>query len=280
MIAAGLSRSVSCTRASPRPRERDHARDGPEHADDHQRDDRDREPLARRQPTAAAHRRCTSSAATSSSSGPPLSSSARSTSVVTSPGGAGLERAADHRLQALAAEPRRADARAALDQPVGVEQQRPVGRAADGRPRPTARPRRRRAAGRPCPARAGTIARSAISSGGGWPASRIRAERRSGAIVTMHSVVNIHAKWRSTSWTTCSVGSTSSTPRPPSISVRHAIRRQTPSAAASGPWPETSPITAWTVPSGVLHRVVEVAAEQRAPAARAVVRGQLQGRDR
>ena len=92
----------------------------------------------------------------------------------------------------------------------------------------------------------------------------------------MHSVVNIHAKWRSTSWTTCSVGSTSSTAWPPSISVRQAIRRQTPSAAASGPWPETSPITAWTVPSGVLHRVVEVAAQQRAPAARAVVGGQLQ----
>ena len=58
--------------------------------------------------------------------------------------------------------------------------------------------------------------------------------------------------------------------------MRQAIRRQTPSAAASGPWPETSPITAWTVPSAVLHGVVEVAAEQRAPAARAVVRGQLQ----
>ena len=94
----------------------------------------------------------------------------------------------------------------------------------------------------------------------------------------MHNVVNIHAKWRSWTCTSCSVGSSSSASRPPSTSVRHAIRRQTPSAAASGPWPETSPITVCTAPDCVLHRVVEVAAEQRPPAARAVVRGQQQAR--
>ena len=279
MIAAGLSRSVSSHARVAEPRERDHARDGPEHADDHERDDGDREPLARRQPTAGAHRRCTRNAATSSSIGPPLSSSARSTSAVTSAGIApSLELAAHHRRQPLAAEPRRRRRRCGPRSARRCRAAATSARAARARARSSARRRRRRAAGRPVAASSDSIPasrRSAAAAGGRRAGSRRC--RRSGAIVTMQSVVNIHEKWRS-----CVVHELQRRQqrrprsRPPSTSVRHAIRRQTPSAAASGPWPETSPITACTVPVGVLHGVVEVAAQQRAPAARAVVRGQQQ----
>ena len=57
--------------------------------------------------------------------------------------------------------------------------------------------------------------------------------------------------------------------------MRQAIRRQTPSAAASGPVAGDVADHGVDGAVGDLHRVVEVAAEQRAPAARAVVRGQL-----
>ena len=67
-----------------------------------------------------------------------------------------------------------------------------------------------------------------------------------------------------------------STPRPPSTSVRHAIRRQTPSAAASGAVAEDVADDGVDGPVGELHGVVEVAAQQRAPAAGPVVGGQQQ----
>ena len=38
---------------------------------------------------------------------------------------------------------------------------------------------------------------------------------------------------------------------PANVNARQAMRSSTPSAASSGPWPQTSPIIAWTVPSGV-----------------------------
>ena len=79
--------------------------------------------------------------ATSSTNGPPLASSAWPTSQ---PGSSGPAVAAaaglgDHRAQAGDLEPVVAVARAAVDEPVGVEQQRPV----------VAGERRRRLAGRP-----------------------------------------------------------------------------------------------------------------------------------
>ena len=58
--------------------------------------------------------------------------------------------------------------------------------------------------------------------------------------------------------------------------MRQAIRRHTPSAAASGPWPRDVADHGVHGAVGGLDRVVEVAAEQRAPAARAVVRGEQQ----
>ena len=59
-------------------------------------------------------------------------------------------------------------------------------------------------------------------------------------------------------------GRISSAGRPASTSARHATRRQTPSAASAGPRPQTSPMSACTQPSGRLHHVVEIPAEQRA----------------
>ena len=195
---------------------------------------------------------------------------------MTSPAESGLQRAADHRLQALAAEPRRADARAALDQPVGVEQQRPAVRAADGRPRPTPRPSTTPSGGPTRPGSSGTIARSAISSGGGWPASRIRAVPPIGRDRD-HAERGEH-------------------PREVALDLVHDLQRRQhvvhrvaaeherapgdPQADAErgGVGPVAGDVADHGVDGAVghLHRVVEVAAQQRAPAARAVVRGQLQ----
>ena len=97
-----------------------------------------------------------------------------------------------------------------------------------------------------------------------------RAVVRSGVMVTVETVAKISSAWRSWMSTSCSVGSTRSTSAPPSVSVLHATRRQTPSAASSAPWPLTSPITRWTRAVARLHEVVEVAAQQGALAARAV----------
>ena len=98
---------------------------------------------------------------------------------------------------------------------------------------------------------------------------------RSGAIVTMHSVVNIHAKWRSASCTTCSVGST--LVRAAAAEHERAPRDPQADAERGGVRPVAGDVADHGVDGavGVLHRVVEVAAQQRAPAARAVVRGQL-----
>ena len=103
---------------------------------------------------------------------------------------------------------------------------------------------------------------------------------RSGAIVTMHSVVNIHGDVALVAVHDLQRRQQRRRPRrPPSTSVRHAIRRQTPSAAASGPWPrDVADHRVHACRRRVLDRVVEVAAEQRAPAARAVVRGELERR--
>ena len=44
--------------------------------------------------------------------------------------------------------------------------------------------------------------------------------------------------------------SISETGRPASVSARHATRMLTPSAASSGPWPQTSPISSCSSPDG------------------------------
>ena len=92
----------------------------------------------------------------------------------------------------------------------------------------------------------------------------------------MQSVVNIHEKWRSWSCTSCSVGSSSSRSWP----AEHQRPPRDPQADAErgGVGPVAGDVADHGVHGAVvvLHGVVEVAAQQRAPAARAVVRGQLQ----
>ena len=58
--------------------------------------------------------------------------------------------------------------------------------------------------------------------------------------------------------------------RPARARARQALRRRAANAAASGPWPTTSPTSTAHVPSSCLDRVVEVAAQLGPPAARLV----------
>ncbi len=77
------------------------------------------------------------------------------------------------------------------------------------------------------------------------------ARRPSGAMSTVHSVAKISSFARSCSRTRWSVESSSSPLSPAKVNARQAMRSSTPSAASSGPCPQTSPIIACTVPSGV-----------------------------
>jgi len=76
------------------------------------------------------------------------------------------------------------------------------------------------------------------------------AERHDTSVFTTLCMLTIAPDRRSATSTSWSRARTSSAGTPASTSVRQAIRRRTPSAASSGPWPLTSPITACTVPSG------------------------------
>ena len=140
----------------------------------------------------------------------------------------------------------------ALDQAVGVEHQTPVavelapGCAATARrPADRARDRPRRTAAGPGPGRARRAAAPDDRRGAGPAGARPARCRR------VHSVAKISSSARSCSSTCWSVRSRVSPRSPAKVSARQAIRSSTPSAASSGPWPQTSPIMACTVPSGV-----------------------------
>ena len=94
----------------------------------------------------------------------------------------------------------------------------------------------------------------------------------------MHSVAKTWRAWRSTSSTSCRWTSSSSGGTPASTSVRQAMRRRDAERGLVGP------VAADVADDGVhgaarrLHRVEEVAAEQRAAAAGLVVRGERERR--
>ena len=90
---------------------------------------------------------------------------------------------------------------------------------------------------------------SSTTTGIGCPASQNRAVRRAGSTRTIETVANTSSEARSLTRTLSRAGSTCSGATPESTRVRQAMRRQTPSAASSGPWPATSPITANSAPS-------------------------------
>ena len=113
---------------------------------------------------------------------------------------------------------------------------------------------------------------SESSSGGGWPASRIETLRRSGAIVTMQSVVNIHDEvalvdvhelQRRQQLLGVAAAEHERAPRDPQADAER--RRVRPVARDVADHRVHGAVA-------VLDGVVEVAAQQRAPAARAVVR--------
>ena len=220
-------------------------------ADEHQPADDEREPAAERH----AARRAISSRAASSRSGPPLRSSARSTTRRTSSCGSSARRAARRGHDARRGPPRPAAgavAGAAVGQAVGEQQQRPLAREARPRRPATSRARARRAAGRAGRARAPRAPPPVSSSGGGCPASRSvaplarRVERDHAQRREDLAGVALDARARPAGGRAA--------PRAGPRRARACARRcagETPSAASSGPWPLTSPTTAWTVPPGV-----------------------------
>ena len=219
-----------------------------------------------------------SSIATSSVSAPPLSSSrARDQRVeqlvrALAPVGLRGDVLGDQGLQADPS-PRRSGpvADAALDDAVGVQQQRPARRADRARvgcQLSAAEPDRRAAAGARDSDTDGC--RRSAPAAGGRRASSSR-WRAPGSISSVHSVVNSCGSWRSCSSTRSQrAHGQLAVARPQTASARHAARRQTPIAASSGPWPQTSPTSSAQTAVGCLDDVEEVAAEQRAVAPGAV----------
>ena len=214
----------------------------------------------------------------SSSTAPPLSSRtvvdevARRASRAPAPSRRGRSIVGQQRDQPVHPQPLRcADRGTALDQAVGQQQQPPARRQRQLARGPARRRRRRRAAG---PVAVGPIvgapppvAEQHRRRVPGAAHGRRRAVRRDGhrrdggedllgvALVHEHllqrgqHVLDVHAAERL---------------RPP------ATRRHTPSAASSAPWPLTSPIMQVHGAVARVHEVVEVAAQERALATRAI----------
>ena len=136
-----------------------------------------------------------------------------------------------------------------LDQAVGVEQQsRAPGRgpprpaSTRGSPSPRARarrpPRRRRPPEDPAP--------TGRRMPGQQQPARSPGRRATSSTATVANVsVSTSVRRNPSRWVSTRVWGS-----PARVSARHALRRRAPSAAASGPWPATSPMSTVTVPSG------------------------------